>query len=117
MPKEDTWFKKGHAGGPGRPAGSKNKLSEDFLEALAESFKKHGKEAIEHVVKNSPGEYLRIIANLVPKELLVEVATENQTQWVINCQPTLTVEEWQEMHGLEVLKEPESVHVLDKTEK
>ena len=106
MPKEDTQFKVGNPGGPGRPAGSKNKLSEDFLQALADSFEKYGKAAIENVVKNSPGEYLRIIANLVPKELLVEVAAENQTRWVINAQPALTTKEWQDIHGLKTLSSP-----------
>ena len=108
MPKEDTWFKKGHAGGPGRPAGSKNKLSEDFLQALAESFEKHGKTAIAHVVKNSPGEYLRIISNLVPKEMMVEVSAENQTRWVINAKP-MSVDEWSRRY----LEAPEAIESID----
>lgn len=118
MGKEVSQFKKGESGNPsGRPKGSKNRLSEDFLFELRSVFQETGREAIQRMCDEHPAEFIRCIANLVPKELLVEVATENQTQWVINCQPTLTVEEWQEMHGLEVLKEPESVHVLDKTEK
>ena len=100
MPKSDTWFQKGHAGGPGRPLGSKNKLSESFLQALTEDFEKHGKDAIERVCKNAPGEYLRIIAGMVPKEFLLEVAKEEKTTWVINAQPALTNEEWYEKHGL-----------------
>ena len=74
MPKSDTWFRKGHAGGPGRPLGSKNKLSESFLQALTEDFEKHGKDAIKRVCMDSPGEYLRIVAGMVPKEFLLEVA-------------------------------------------
>ena len=91
MPKSDRWFRKGHAGGPGRPLGSKNKLSESFLHALAEDFEKHGKDAIARICKTSPGEYLRIIAGLVPKELLLEVAQEEKINWVINAQPELTL--------------------------
>ena len=107
MPKEDTQFKIGNPGGPGRPAGSKNRLSEDFLQALADSFEKHGAAAIDHVVKNSPGEYLRIIANLVPKELLLAVSQEEKPHWVINCQPALSVEEWANKFGIKTIEGPE----------
>ena len=44
-----------------------------------------------------PGEYLRLIASLVPKELALEIS---DTKWVINAQPTLTTEEWRLQHGL-----------------
>ena len=104
MPKEDTQFKIGGPGGPGRPKGSKNKLSEHFLHALAEDFKKNGVEAIERVCKDSPGEYLRIIAGLIPKEFLLDVTKEETETWVINAQPQLSVEEWVKQHGLDKLK-------------
>ena len=97
---KDTQFKPGNPGGPGRPLGSKNKLSEYFLHELADHFEKYGKEAIERVFKDRPGEYLRIIATLIPKELLLEVATEEKTHWVINASPRLTEKEWRLEHGL-----------------
>ena len=101
MPRKDTQFKPGRSGNPhGRPAGSKNKLSESFIEALTENFAKHGKEAIDHVCKDSPGEYLRIIAGLMPKELLLEINQEKKPVWVINAQPGLTTQEWLEQHDL-----------------
>jgi len=99
MPREDTRFQLGNPGGPGRPPGSKNKLSESFLHALAEDFEKHGKDAIRRICKSSPGEYLRIIAGMVPKEFLLEVVQEEKTTWVINAQPALTNEEWVEKYG------------------
>ncbi len=77
---------------------SKNKLSESFLQALAEDFDKHGKDAIKRICKSSLGEYLRIIAGMVPKEFLLEVAQEEKTTWVINAQPELTVEEWEQKY-------------------
>ena len=49
MSKKDTRFQPGNPGGPGRPLGSKNKLSESFLQALAEDFEKHGKDAIRRI--------------------------------------------------------------------
>ena len=33
-------------GNPGRPKGSRNKLGEDFIAAVAEDFAKHGMKAI-----------------------------------------------------------------------
>ena len=101
MPKEDTQFKPGNLGGPGRPLGSKNKLSEFFLHELADHFEQHGREAIERVFEDRPGQYLRIIATSIPKELMLEVATEEKTHWVINARPRLTEKEWRLQHGLD----------------
>ena len=99
---KDTQFKIGNKGGPGRPLGSKNRLSEYFLHELFQHFEKHGREAIEQVFKERPGEYLRIIASLIPKELLLEVAAEQKTTWVINAAPrNLTTEQWLKQHGLD----------------
>jgi len=105
MPKEDTQFKPGNLGGPGRPLGSKNRLSEYFLTELAYHFEEHGREAIERVFDDRPGEYLRIIAALIPRELLLEVSTGEKPQFVINAQPLLTTLEWQKMHGLTKIEE------------
>ena len=102
MPKEDTQFKPGNPGGPGRPLGSKNKLSEYFLFELADHFEEHGREAIERLCKSSPGEYLRIIASLTPKELALEIS---DTKWVINAQPQLTEQQWREQHNLLEIEE------------
>lgn len=98
---KETQFKVGNPGGPGRPLGSKNRLSEYFLHELADHFEKHGREAIDRVYIDRPGEYLRIIAGLIPKEMLLEVAAEEKANWVINAQPQLSVEEWLLKHGLD----------------
>lgn len=56
-------------GNPGRPKGSRNKLGEDFIAALAEDFAQHGKPAIEKVRCEKPDQYLKVIAQVVPKEV------------------------------------------------
>jgi hypothetical protein len=60
-------FEKGHPGGPGRPKGSRNKLSEAFLRVLSDDFSEHGVEVIEKLRKDSPAQYANVIAKLMPK--------------------------------------------------
>ncbi len=68
MPRSDTQFKKGHKG-PGRPKGSKNKITKAFLKALTEDFAEHGVEVIKLLREKDPGLYLRIVAQLIPKDI------------------------------------------------
>ena len=69
-----SWIKPGQTLNPGgRPKGSRNRLQGDFMWELAESFAKHGKSAIEAVIKDKPHEFLKICESLMPKE--VEVTT------------------------------------------
>lgn len=57
---------------PGRPKGSKHRLSESFISALCDDFDKHGVKAIQKVRDNAPGEYLRVIAQILPKDINVK---------------------------------------------
>lgn len=59
----------------GRPKGSKHKLSEEFLAALAEDFAKHGAAAIRTMRKRSPAQYVRMVADLMPKDFTVNLLT------------------------------------------
>lgn len=69
-------FKPGQSGNPkGRPPGSKNKIAEDFLKALAADFEANGEQVIENVRLNKPDAYLKIVADLVPKEMNLDVRT------------------------------------------
>ena len=71
--KQDTRFKQGQSGNPaGRPKGSRNKVSEKLLEALAIDFDDHGKEVIEEVRAERPADYLKIVASLVPKQMEID---------------------------------------------
>jgi hypothetical protein len=71
--KQDTRFRPGQSGNPaGRPKGTRNKVSEKLLEALALDFDAHGKEVIETVRAERPHEYLKIVASLVPKQMEIE---------------------------------------------
>ena len=63
-------FKPGQSGNPlGRPRGGRNKLSEDFVQALYDDFKVHGRGAIVAVREKDPSTYIKVIAQLLPKEV------------------------------------------------
>ena len=62
-------FAAGNRGGPGRPRGSRHRLSEALLEQLAADFAQHGPSVIERVRTEDPASYLRVIVALVPKEI------------------------------------------------
>ena len=63
----------GQTGNPnGRPKGSRHKLGEAFVAALHDDFQANGIEAIEKVRTDKPADYLRVIAQVVPKELIVK---------------------------------------------
>jgi hypothetical protein len=73
--KSDGRFVKGCKGGPGRPRGSKHKLSESLVSALAADFEEHGADAIRRTREDRPDQYLRLIASILPKEL--NISTED----------------------------------------
>lgn len=70
VPPVEHQFKPGN---PGRPKGARNKLGEQFLEALQQDFEANGVEAIATVRTEKPDQYLKVIASLMPKDLNINV--------------------------------------------
>jgi hypothetical protein len=70
--KSNGQFGTGWQGGPGRPIGMRNRLSESALAALGADFAEHGPEVIKQVRETRPHHYLSIIASLLPRQLQVE---------------------------------------------
>lgn len=68
---KDGRFLSGNKASPGRPRGSRVKLSEAFLAALCEDFERYGTDTIERVRINKPGAYLKVIASILPKQIEV----------------------------------------------
>ena len=59
---------RGQSGNPGgKSPGTRNKFSEAFFRDFYASWEKHGAPAIERVIAEDPGAYLRIVAGLMPK--------------------------------------------------
>lgn len=72
-------FKPGQSGNPaGRPKGARSKLGEDFLKALVDDFNGenegviNGIGAIRKMRVDSPDQYVKVVASLLPKELTGE---------------------------------------------
>ena len=53
----------------GRPKGSRNKLTQDFVAAMCEDFRLNGAAVVEAVRSEKPDVYLRVIAGLVPTQV------------------------------------------------
>ena len=68
-------FLTGNSGGPGRPKGARNKLSEALLQALADDFEANGAAVIEQVHTERPHDYLKVCASVMPKRLESEDVT------------------------------------------
>jgi hypothetical protein len=81
----------GNPGGPGRPVGSRNKLEESMLRDLCAEWEAHGIEAIRRVLRESPGDFLKICASLLPRQIKADV---DQTVYLLSDHP-LTAEEWE----------------------
>ena len=58
----------------GRPRGAKNRLHRPFVEAPHEDFREHGADAIRVCRIEDPTAYLKVIASILPRELVVESA-------------------------------------------
>lgn len=72
--KQDTRFKPGQSGNPaGRPKGARSRFSEAFLADFLAAWEEHGKVLLDRVANEQPGIFLRVAAQIVPKELNVDM--------------------------------------------
>ena len=87
--------------GAGRPVNARNKLSEAFLQDLHETWltvtqggaSTLGLDVIQAVARDDPSKLLSAMVQVLPKDFQINV-TDEQTRWVINAQPALSVDEW-----------------------
>ena len=69
-------FLPGNSGFGGRPRGSRNKLGEAFLEDLRDAWEEHGAIALARCAQEEPGQFCRIVAGLLPKDINLNVAVD-----------------------------------------
>ena len=67
-------WKPGESGNPaGRPLGSRNKLSELVIQDIAADWAIGGPDTIARVRMTDPSTYFRVVASILPKDVLVNV--------------------------------------------
>jgi Family of unknown function (DUF5681) len=67
-------WKPGESGNPaGRPQGTRNRYSEDVLTVLANDWAAGGADVVARVRATDPSTYLRVVASILPKDVLVNV--------------------------------------------
>jgi hypothetical protein len=64
-------FLAGHSVG-GRPPGSRNKLTEDFLADFHACWLAHGKAALAKVAVDEPVQFVKAAVQLMPRDVLLE---------------------------------------------
>ena len=72
-------FAKGKPPGPGRPRGSRSRLSEAFLDAIYLDFAAHGAAAITAAREGDPLGYVKMVAGLLPTKIDVANVTCEMT--------------------------------------
>ena len=71
-------YKPGQSGNPaGRPKGSRSKLGQDFLDGMYEAFQTHGATAIEAVATKEPATFIKVIKDLLPREIVLNAFSLN----------------------------------------
>jgi len=96
-----TMFQPGQVANPkGRPKGSKNKLSEDFLKDLHDLWKRRGNQILEDLSATPAGQatIFNGVNRLIPKEMMLTM--EEGNMFVINAAPQLSEQEWLAKHQL-----------------
>ena len=90
----------------GRPKGSRNKLGEDFLKALHESWQERGAEAINRTIDERPWDYLKVIAGILPQKIEIK-RTEDMSQDDIDRAIMRATSLLAEVNQLRAVAEPE----------
>jgi hypothetical protein len=71
---------------PGRPRGSRNKLSENLLSTFASDFEQHGTAVIEQVRRQSPEVYLKLSCDLLPRETAQRMEGASEASVFRSCE-------------------------------
>jgi hypothetical protein len=71
-PNGKLLYRKGKSGNKaGRPLGAKTKITSLFFDDLYTKWKKRGAKAIDRMIDERPGDFVRVVASLMPRELKI----------------------------------------------
>jgi hypothetical protein len=101
--------------GPGRPLGIRNKVSKRFLEDVYESWQKHGRDALEYLGKRKPVEFARLVAGVLPKELIFESVTDTTSVEDLDVIISTLRQHLLSKPGEPLLIEGEAIHEPDRS--
>jgi hypothetical protein len=88
-------WKKGVSGNPaGRPKGSKSKIAADYIEALHDDFAEHKGESIARLRKDDLPTYMKLVAQLLPKEFEISVNVNHYTDFETAVEARNFAESW-----------------------
>jgi hypothetical protein len=60
-------------GNPGKPKGAKHRLQEDFVKDVQAAWAEKGKEAITMMIADKPGDFVKMVASLMPKDVTLNI--------------------------------------------
>ena len=60
-------------GNPGKPKGAKHRLQEDFVKDVQAAWEEKGKEAITMMIADKPGDFVKMVASLMPKDVTLNI--------------------------------------------
>ncbi len=115
-----TKWEKGQSGNPkGRPKGSRDAITKAFLDDVTKDWREHGMETIHRAREERPAEYVRMVANLLPREARMELDVNSEaSQAFLEALKALTKDDYslkiidgeaEEIENVPTLpKEPES---------
>ncbi len=77
------WLPGKTANPAGRPKGIKHKLSASFINDLALHWQAEGGDILRRVTEEDPAAVLRVIASLVPREMMLKLEGGNDGQGIV----------------------------------